>query len=156
TAPVITLIRVDFPAPFSPTSACTSPGRRSNDTPLSACTPAKDFVMADEAASGVMGEVPIMPRRLAVWLLRGFLQSQPEKNARRKGMVVIFWGQHVGKTVIGEIEFEICVDIAEDVEVVRVAGRERRDRMDSGQSQFVLTNSLPTPRDPVTAPHRQH
>ncbi len=33
-APVITLISVDFPAPFSPTSAWTSPARRSNETPL--------------------------------------------------------------------------------------------------------------------------
>src|SRR5215471_11546399 len=35
------LIRVDLPAPFSPTRACTSPARRSNDTPLSARTPPK-------------------------------------------------------------------------------------------------------------------
>src|SRR5262245_48316117 len=34
---------VDFPAPFSPTSACTSPARRSNDTPRKARTPANDF-----------------------------------------------------------------------------------------------------------------
>ena len=33
-APVMILISVDLPAPFSPTSACTSPARRSNDTPL--------------------------------------------------------------------------------------------------------------------------
>ena len=33
TAPVITLISVDLPAPFSPTSAWTSPSCRSNDTP---------------------------------------------------------------------------------------------------------------------------
>src|SRR5439155_22507372 len=44
-APVMILMRVDLPAPFSPTSAWTSPEHRSNETPLSACTPAKDFVM---------------------------------------------------------------------------------------------------------------
>src|SRR5262249_56964564 len=40
-APVMILIRVDLPAPFSPTRACISPARRSNDTPLSARTPPK-------------------------------------------------------------------------------------------------------------------
>src|ERR1035441_1898108 len=44
-APVMTLISVDFPAPFSPRSACTSPDRRVNETPRSACTPAKDLVI---------------------------------------------------------------------------------------------------------------
>src|SRR5215471_4125836 len=42
-APVMILIRVDLPAPFSPTSAWTSPARRSNETPLSACTAPNDF-----------------------------------------------------------------------------------------------------------------
>ena len=46
-APVITLISVDLPAPFSPTSAWTSPGSSSNETPLSACTPPKDLVMSE-------------------------------------------------------------------------------------------------------------
>jgi hypothetical protein len=45
----MTLISVDLPAPFSPTSACTSPACSANDTPFSACTPANDFRM-DEAA----------------------------------------------------------------------------------------------------------
>ena len=44
-APVMTLIRVDFPAPFSPTSAWTSPASRSNETPLRARTPANDLLM---------------------------------------------------------------------------------------------------------------
>jgi hypothetical protein len=55
TAPVMTLIRVDLPAPFSPTSACTSPGARSNDTPFSARTPANDFRM-DETVSSDIGD----------------------------------------------------------------------------------------------------
>src|ERR1043166_7306308 len=37
------LISVDFPVPFSPISACTSPARNSNEAFLSACTPAYDF-----------------------------------------------------------------------------------------------------------------
>src|SRR5438094_8834855 len=44
-APVTILMKVDLPAPFSPTSACTSPAARSNDTPRSACTPANVLVM---------------------------------------------------------------------------------------------------------------
>src|SRR5918999_1332187 len=39
------LTNVDFPAPFSPTSACTSPRRSSTPTPSSAVTPAKRLVM---------------------------------------------------------------------------------------------------------------
>ena len=37
--PDATPIRVDLPAPFSPSSACTSPGRMSRVTPVSAATP---------------------------------------------------------------------------------------------------------------------
>src|SRR5437763_5532338 len=36
---------VDLPAPFSPSSACTSPGRRSKSTRSSATTPGNRFVM---------------------------------------------------------------------------------------------------------------
>src|SRR5580704_5897466 len=39
-APVMILMRVDFPAPFSPIKAWTSPARNSNDTSFNACTPA--------------------------------------------------------------------------------------------------------------------
>src|SRR3954449_6416131 len=42
--PVSTLIRVDLPAPFSPTSAWTSPGISERETSSSAMTPAKCFV----------------------------------------------------------------------------------------------------------------
>src|SRR6185295_14202024 len=45
-APVTMRISVDLPAPFSPTSAWTSPARRSNDTPRSARTPANDLEIA--------------------------------------------------------------------------------------------------------------
>jgi hypothetical protein len=39
TAPVQVLIKVDFPAPFSPTKAWTSPFLTSRDTPERAVTP---------------------------------------------------------------------------------------------------------------------
>src|SRR5213592_3589494 len=38
-------ISVDFPAPFSPSRACTSPSRRSKSTWSSASTPGNRFVM---------------------------------------------------------------------------------------------------------------
>src|SRR6266542_25853 len=38
-------ISVDFPAPFSPSSACTSPGRMSKSTWSFASTPGKRLVM---------------------------------------------------------------------------------------------------------------
>ena len=40
-APDAIFINVDLPAPFSPRSACTSPGMTSNATSLSAATPSK-------------------------------------------------------------------------------------------------------------------
>jgi hypothetical protein len=46
------LMRVDFPAPFSPTSACTSPAWSVKDTPFSACTPAKDFRIEEAVSRG--------------------------------------------------------------------------------------------------------
>src|ERR1700730_13869233 len=49
-APVMIRMSVDFPAPFSPTSAWSSPARRSKETPRSALTPAKDLEI-EEATS---------------------------------------------------------------------------------------------------------
>src|ERR1700691_2020348 len=39
------LIRVDLPAPFSPSKACTSPARASKCTPSSDFTPGNDLLM---------------------------------------------------------------------------------------------------------------
>src|SRR5437667_1170809 len=51
-APVLIFPSVDLPAPFSPTSAWTSPAARSNDTRRSACTPANDLEMEIASSSG--------------------------------------------------------------------------------------------------------
>src|SRR5437016_3408644 len=56
-APVMILMRVDLPAPFSPTKACTSPARSSKETPLSACTAPKDLVIWLSCSSGTDIEV---------------------------------------------------------------------------------------------------
>src|SRR5258705_9055929 len=50
-APVMIRMSVDFPAPFSPTSACTSPAFRSNDTPRSALTPSNDLEIEEAERS---------------------------------------------------------------------------------------------------------
>src|SRR5947208_15138770 len=46
---------VDLPAPFSPTSAWTSPPRSSNDTSRSAVTPPYDL-LTDDASSRAIGQ----------------------------------------------------------------------------------------------------
>src|SRR3954454_4416665 len=45
-------ISVDLPAPFSPSSACTSPRRRSKSTASFARTPGKRFVMPRSSRTG--------------------------------------------------------------------------------------------------------
>src|SRR5918993_3655715 len=51
TAPVMILMSVDLPAPFSPMSACTSPARSSMEPLFKACTPAYDLVMSAARSS---------------------------------------------------------------------------------------------------------
>ena len=53
TRPVMSLISVDLPAPFSPTRACTSPGHRSIETSFSAVTPAKRLLAPRTETVGV-------------------------------------------------------------------------------------------------------
>src|SRR3569833_2327124 len=51
--PESTFISVDLPAPFSPTSACTSPGSRLKLTPSSARTPGNVLTMFRISRSGI-------------------------------------------------------------------------------------------------------
>src|SRR5438093_11626639 len=55
TAPVMILMRVDLPAPFSPTRAWTSPARSSNETSRSAVSPEYDLLMDVACKSGGSG-----------------------------------------------------------------------------------------------------
>src|ERR1041385_7283336 len=50
-APVMTLMSVDLPAPFSPRRAWTSPALRSNDTPFKARTAPNDLGTANNRRS---------------------------------------------------------------------------------------------------------
>src|SRR5258708_35421967 len=78
------LIRVDLPAPFSPTSACTSPGRVSKLTPSNARTPgnrrlscwtARTEGLSDIGGSGGKGNLPIV-----VVIRLQFLRWQPDQR----------------------------------------------------------------------------
>src|SRR3954471_12614159 len=78
-APVMMRINVDLPAPFSPTSACTSPGCRSKDTPRSAWTPAKALAIPvacrrkpdtdrDDSRTGLLARQPqIKNLEFGIW-----------------------------------------------------------------------------------------
>jgi len=50
--PASIFISVLFPAPFSPTKACTTPGDRLNEAPSRATTPAKDLSMPRSSSTG--------------------------------------------------------------------------------------------------------
>ena len=78
TAPARIFISVDLPAPFSPTSACTSPAPTSNETPSSARTPGNDFVIAAHLEQRRAG------RRPGRYLRAGFREG-PDRHAIRAG-----------------------------------------------------------------------
>src|SRR5215208_6238511 len=59
--PVMTLIRVDFPAPFSPTRACTSPGCSSKETSSRASTPGNRFVTRRTSRIGECRSIVLVP-----------------------------------------------------------------------------------------------
>src|SRR5436190_8578510 len=63
--PATTLTRVDLPAPLSPTSAITSPGRTSKSTSASAWTDPNDFEIPRSSKVGVSVTVPrFLPQRI--------------------------------------------------------------------------------------------
>jgi hypothetical protein len=55
-SPVRILMRVDFPAPFSPSSACTDPGDMRSVAPFSARTPGKSLT---SPSARRMGSLPM-------------------------------------------------------------------------------------------------
>src|SRR5215204_1939198 len=59
--PVITLIKVDFPAPFSPTRACTSPGCSSKETSSRASTLGNRFVTRRTSRIGECRSIVLVP-----------------------------------------------------------------------------------------------
>src|SRR6185436_13468802 len=73
-APVMILISVDFPAPFSPTSACTSPACRSNDTPRRALTPSNDLEMED-AERSMFGQLLVATSSFHLYVVSAFRRT---------------------------------------------------------------------------------
>src|SRR5215213_4466842 len=70
----MTLIRVDFPAPFSPTRACTSPGSSSKEMPSRASTPGNRFVTRRTSRMGECRSIVLVPPLVGlVQLLLGVL-----------------------------------------------------------------------------------
>ena len=67
--PVMTLISVDLPAPFSPIRAWTSPARRVKSTSWSARTPGNDLVTPETARTSVPGVAP-SGGSVTCWLTR--------------------------------------------------------------------------------------
>ena len=61
--PARIFIRVDLPAPFSPTMACTSPARTSSSTSLSARIPGNDLPMPRMRSTGEVAVVVIVSLR---------------------------------------------------------------------------------------------
>src|SRR5215471_94343 len=77
-APARILTSVDLPAPFSPTSACTSPARTSKSTPESAWTPGYDFDTPCIARYGVTaGAVASVTRCL--WFRRPRVRTDGDR-----------------------------------------------------------------------------
>src|SRR5215208_970356 len=72
---------VDFPAPFSPTSACTSPARSSRSTPSSAVTPANRLTIRSIRRTGCTSALISSPLD-GVGVEKG--ERRKEKGERRK------------------------------------------------------------------------
>src|ERR1700689_726780 len=98
-SPPRTRMSVDLPAPFSPTSAWTSPVCTSKSTPRRARTPPKDFVMASSRASSAMAHSAGMERAAdetpaACSIRCGFRSS--EHRLLAIVLVDVLLGDHVG------------------------------------------------------------
>src|SRR4051794_16173255 len=61
-APVIALIKVDLPAPFSPMSECTSPGNSRKSTASRAASAPKYTVPPASSSTGVVSIRPLSPQ----------------------------------------------------------------------------------------------
>src|SRR3954462_218872 len=115
-APVRILISVDLPAPFSPTSAWTSPARRSNDTPLSARTPANDLTMPSSSRIVSATTLPLTPTREDVPLVRLDLRQprRPDRDVVLQAVLVPYgakW-ERLGLFEQGQAGRQVAVGLA--------------------------------------------
>src|SRR5690349_16588833 len=136
-APARIFISVDFPAPFSPTSACTSPARKSSVTPSSARTPGKLFPMSRISRRGAVS-------RAVLLRVRRRISSGRNLDARRDllSVEIIVNGVHRQLAdLIGMLNgvaihlpaldrcsgFRRCI-VSDDGDIRESGGTNRRDR----------------------------
>src|SRR4029453_9832881 len=89
--PATHLMRVDLPAPLSPTSAMTSPVRTSKSTSVSACTEPNVFERSRISRSGV-SVTSVEPSEKKRW--RG-ARTPPPLPARLLAVLLVLPGAHV-------------------------------------------------------------
>src|SRR6202048_2849471 len=104
-APARIFISVDLPAPFSPTSACTSPAFTSNDTPSSARTPGNVFTMPDMRSNGAPGAAAVTLALLAgVGLGEGAARNRYLRGRLRAREVVMDRVDRLRADLIGMLD----------------------------------------------------
>ena len=91
TSPDAIPISVDLPAPFSPSSACTSPANAANETSLTATTPPKRFetwtqAQSDGVASGLRRSAARLARSTVTAVPSSAYVSRPGLRRCRKGL----------------------------------------------------------------------
>src|SRR4051794_25311216 len=145
TAPVITFIRGDFPAPFSPISAWTSPGNSSNETDFSAWTPAYDLLMSTAWRMGRRS----LDMDLLLCASRSGTQPESQKHVEAGRMRAVRRPQFGRNRVCREVGADARLYVAEDPDIACVSGGVRADSMDTLEVKFVLLHKLETARNPV-------
>src|SRR5437868_15346848 len=115
-------IRVDLPAPFSPSRACTSPRASSKSTPSFATTPGNRFVIALSSRRGgsAMGMARGGPRPAPHWSSRNRV-----RDLDLAALDLVFLGLHLVDDALRDLR----AHLAEPDAVVRERER-RRARME--------------------------
>src|SRR5574343_1645094 len=81
--PERSLMSVDLPAPFSPQSACTSPGTRSNETSRNATTPGNRLVSERTSSKGAA----MRTERGGLLELVGRVETRGDDGVQHVGLV---------------------------------------------------------------------
>src|SRR5439155_4735200 len=129
-APAATAISVDLPAPFSPRSACTSPGRTSKDTSVSAAIAPKCFEISRSesvgcAAVSALGAVRLMAGSfITTRVPSARCARRPEDRRTQTRLLRLLFhqlGLHCGRQLGGEVDVTRQVGLA--LHRMRLAGR---------------------------------
>src|SRR5436305_6405135 len=117
TAPVMTLMSVDCPAPFSPISACTSPGRSSKETDFSAWTPAYDLLISIASRMGRRS----LDMDLLLCASRLRTQPQSQEYVETNGMCSVRRAQFRWNRVCCDVGSDPGLHVAKYPEIARVS-----------------------------------